>query len=390
MRLSQVDIIDSPDAPDMVRLVGTVEYRDRARSSEQIWFEVPRELAGELSRNGNPWLACLLPYAVTLREPLELSVPVDPLLYEGAIALMQVWDAWYPGERERVGLHCDLLDPGTPPAAGKVGAFFSGGVDSFHTLLRHEPMGGAILPIHIDDLITVWGLDVPLGNPGAFARVRANVEEVAAAVGKRSVTLATNLRESGWRDTNWGLVGQGPALAAIALALESRYRRVLLPSSLSYSSIRVWGTHPLVDPLLSTTRLDIRDDGAHDNRRGKIAVVAESDLAMQHLRVCWMDQSDRNCGKCEKCLRTLTAFELLGKRERCVTFPPDAWSVEALATLRYRNDLDRRYMSRLAEHAQAQGRDDIARAIARAVRRYDFRVSAVRWARRLRLRNGGR
>jgi hypothetical protein len=60
--------------------------------------------------------------------------------------------------------------------------------------------------------------------------------------------------------------------------------------------------------------------------------------------------------------------------------------VEALASLRYRNELDRRYMLRLGEHATAQGRSDIAKAIDHAVRRYDFRVSAVRWARRLGMR----
>lgn len=390
MRLSQVDIIDSPLAAGWARLSGKVEYQHRTRPAEQIWFDVPGSLGDMLSRNGNPWLACLLPYAVTLGEPLEIELPVDPLLYEGAMAMMQVWDAWYPGERERVELHCDLLEPGISPPSGRVGAFFSGGVDSFHTLLRHEPMGGAILPVHIDDLITVWGLDVPLGNPGAFAKVSENIDSVAVALGKSTVTMATNLRESGWQATNWGLMGQGPALAAFALVLEARYRRMLLPSSLSYSSIRVWGTHPLVDPLFSTTRLDVRDDGAHDNRRAKIAAIADSGLAMQHLRVCWMAQSDQNCGKCEKCLRTLTSFELLGKRDRCVTFPADAWSVETLAALRYRNDLDRRYMSRLGEHARTVGRDDIANAIERAVRRYDFRVKAVRWARRFGMRKGGR
>jgi hypothetical protein len=390
MRLKQVDIIESPISRGHARLVGVVEFGDHSRAPEQIWFDVPPHLSGELSRSGNPWLACLLPWAVTLGEPLELGLPVDPLLYEGALALMLVWEAWYPGEREMVPLHCDMLTPGTIDPAGRVGAFFSGGVDSFHTLLRHEPLGGAILPIHIDDLITVWGLDVPLGNPGAFARVQENIAAVAGAVGKGAVTMATNLRESGWNATNWGLMGQGPALASLAMVLEGRYRRVMLPSSLSYSSIRVWGTHPLVDPLLSTTRLDIRDDGAHDNRRAKIAAIADSELAMRHLRVCWMAQSDHNCGKCEKCLRTLTAFELMGKRDRCVTFPPDAWSLEALASLRYRNDLDRRYMSRLAEHAEAQGRADIAAAIGKAVKRYDFRVATVRWARRFGFRRGGR
>lgn len=390
MRLKQVDIIESPLSKGHARLVGTVHFADHARNPEDIWFDVPDGLSGALSRTGNPWLASLLPWAVTLGEPLELALPVDPLLYEGALALMQVWEAWYPGEREVIALHCDMLTPGAIDSGDRVGAFFSGGVDSFHTVLRHEPLGGAILPMHIDDLITVWGLDVPLGNPGAFARVRENSEHVAGALGKRAVIMATNLRESGWNATNWGLMGQGPALTSLALALEGRFRRVMLPSSLSYSSIRVWGTHPLVDPLLSTTRLDIRDDGAHDNRRAKIAAIADSELAMGHLRVCWMAQSDRNCGKCEKCLRTLTAFELMGKRDRCVTFPADAWSLEALATLRYRNELDRRYMSRLAEHAHAQGRQDIARAIGKAVTRYDFRVASVRWARRLGFRRGSR
>jgi hypothetical protein len=220
--------------------------------------------------------------------------------------------------------------------------------------------------------------------------VRDTVASVAGVLGKHSVTMATNLRESGWQATNWGALGQGPALAALALVLESRYRRVLLPSSMAYSASRVWGTHPLTDPLLSTTVMDLRDDGAHDTRRTKISTIADSALAMQHLRVCWMAQSDRNCGKCEKCLRTLTAFELAGKRDRCVTFPREAWSLEALTSLRYRNDLDRRYMSRLAEYATAQGRADIARSIGKAVRRYDFRVASVRWARRFGLRRGGR
>ena len=68
----------------------------------------------------------------------------------------------------------------------------------------------------------------------------------------------------------------------------------------------------------------------------------------------------------------------------------DVRVLDALASLRYRNDLDRRYMSRLAEHAKAQGREDIATAIGKAVKRYDFRVTSVRWARRFGLRRGGR
>jgi hypothetical protein len=83
-------------------------------------------------------------------------------------------------------------------------------------------------------------------------------------------------------------------------------------------------------------------------------------------------------------------FELMAKRDRCITFPGDAWSLDALAALRYRNDLDRRYMARLADLARMHGRLDIVRAIASATRRHDLRVAGVRWARRLGLRKDGR
>jgi hypothetical protein len=238
----------------------------------------------------------------------------------------------------------------------------------------------------IDDLLTVWGLDVPLARADAFDRVAAIAAEVAAKTGKTSVTIATNLRESSWNLTNWGRLGQGPALAALALAMERRFCRMVVPSSTRYSSDRAWGTHPLTDPLLSTSSLDFRNDGALGGRWEKAREIATSELAMSHLRVCWIEGDDRNCGRCEKCLRTLTLFELLGVRDRAVTFPPDSWSLERLADLRYRNDLDRRYQGRLAERAAAAARPEIGKAIRVAMRRYDRRLLFGKLARRLRLR----
>jgi hypothetical protein len=337
-------------------------------AEEVLWFDVEDHLAGGLSSGGNPWLALLLPFAVTIGEPLELPLPVDPARPEGALALMQIWARWYPATADRTGV------------------FFSGGLDSFHTLLRHRPGGEAIRRFPIDDLVTVWGLDVPLAHREAFARVAGRIGEVAAATGTTPVTLATNLRESGWNRTNWGLMGQGPALAALALALEGRYRRMLVPSSTRFGSDRAWGTHPLTDSLLSTGTLDLRDDGALSGRFEKAREVSESDLAMRHLRVCWAGGDDRNCGRCEKCLRTLTILELLGRRDRAVTFPAGAWSLEALAGLRYRNALDRRYQGRMAERADTLGRPEIARAIRRAMRRYEARRVLGSLARRFGVR----
>src|ERR1700744_5718174 len=94
MELVGVRVEESPSTRGRVRLVGEVAYDDRPGAPEQYWFDVPEELAGDLSLSGNPWLACLLPLAVVRREPLRLSRPCDPVLVANASRLMKIWCGW--------------------------------------------------------------------------------------------------------------------------------------------------------------------------------------------------------------------------------------------------------------------------------------------------------
>ncbi len=386
MKLAQVELGASPFGAERVRLSGELAYATPGRPVEQIWFDVEERFASGLSTTGNPWITALLPVAVTLGESLEISLPVDAKLREGVEALMGVWSGWFPGKYRPIRITCDVTPSSRPDQAARTATLFSAGVDSFYTLLRHEPGGSAHDKLVIDDLLTVWGFDIPLSNGDAFEALHRNIVTVAEAAHKTPVTIATNLRESGWSVANWGRIAQGPALAAVGLALERRYRRVLIPSSVGFHSRSPWGTHPLTDPLLSTSRTEIRDDGALARRVGKVEALLTSDLALQNLHVCWMGQSASNCGQCEKCLRTLTALELLRARDRATTFPQDTWSPKALATLRLRNPLDREAMQRTAELATQYGRGDVARAAAHAIRRYDLRSAAGRLARAIGLR----
>lgn len=385
MRLQEVSLDESPLGKGRIRLTGKYCFGTGGRERDQLWFDVPPHLADALSTSGNPWLACLLPMAVSLNEPLELCRPIDAGLHEGAVALMQTWSGCYPAASyRRVPIVADILPPSPPLPGGKTVQFFTGGIDSFFTLLRHAPDGGAIDRRHIDELLTIWGLDIPLDAPEAFTRVAARIASVAESAGLSSAVMATNLRESSWRVTHWGNIGQGPALAGMALALERRYRHALLPASVTYSVYLPYGTHPLFDPLLSTSGMRFEDDGAQWTRREKLAQIMSSDLAMTQLRVCWEGRSDANCGRCEKCLRTIAMLEMLGARERAVTFPPDAWSLRALGELRLRNDTACWSMADLARQAAAAGHPAIAAAARKAVSRYQRRRSIGRLLRRLR------
>jgi hypothetical protein len=388
MRLDGTSLLDSPGVQGWVRLQGTISLDD-TDSTEIIWFDVPRAHADALSRTANPFLPVLLPWAMTRGEPLHLTEPVDALLLERAHALMAVWSGWYPERLRPIAITCPA-DQGDQRPPGETGLLFSGGVDSFHSLLRHLPEGTAICRRRIHALLTIWGFDIPLDAVEAFQRLADRMQRLADDLGMAWIPIASNIRSSLWQETNWGLLGQGPALAAVGHALAGALDHLLIPASIGFGSPRHWGTHPLVDPLLGSSRLSVDDDGALESRMEKLACIVRSPLALGELRVCWMGGDDRNCGRCEKCLRTLTALELLGARDRAVSFPPEAWSLESLASLRYRNELDRRYMTRMAERARAAGRPEIARAIGHATRNYDLRVAGVRILRRFKLRRPGR
>jgi hypothetical protein len=84
-----------------------------------------------------------------------------------------------------------------------------------------------------------------------------------------------------------------------------------------------WGTHPGLDPLWSTETLEFVHDSALRGRLPKIALVATNPVARRTLRVCWHNPDDAyNCGRCEKCLRTMAGLVLHEALDQVETLPP--------------------------------------------------------------------
>ena len=92
---------------------------------------------------------------------------------------------------------CDRGGRGCPreyPTASKTLSFFSGGVDAFFTALYHSETPDPHHQIPIDDLVNVWGFDIPISNTEAFRKIEEPFREAAALPGKEFVSVATNLR----------------------------------------------------------------------------------------------------------------------------------------------------------------------------------------------------
>jgi hypothetical protein len=361
-----VENIDISINGDRARLRADVRYGSGA--AEEYWYDIPRVFEDALARNGNPWLAALLPLAATLGEPLRIGKPVDAVLETNARQLLRIWKSWYPKLSE-ISIEADGQAPASEHAPTRTGAFFSSGVDSFFTLLRDRPTAAPAERREIDDLITVWGFDIALDNPAAFGRLRERHASLAESIGKGFIDVTTNIRETRWKEAAWSQLSHGPALASVALALGNRFGAVYIAGSGGHRRLRPWGSHSVTDPLFSTRDTTVINDGVAYLRTDKLEFIAQSQLALDNLRVCWESWSDTNCGTCSKCLRTMLALDLFGVLAGCPTLPHPSDLLERIAKLDLSYFVTLGELEDLRKVAKARQRQDVVHAIDTAIRK---------------------
>ena len=131
-----------------------VTYDDQPGEPQTYWFEFPASYRDQISTSGNPWLVALAPLAVTLGEPLRIQSAVDAELFGNVEELMHVWASWYP-HLKPVPVYPDEVSEIEPGSTRCTAAFFSGGVDSFFTVLRHDDPAHLQVRRPVDDLLTV-------------------------------------------------------------------------------------------------------------------------------------------------------------------------------------------------------------------------------------------
>ena len=359
----------SGDDSGTLRLHGSIESAERTRN---IWFDLPDDADTGPLPSGNSWLSLLLPYAMQTGERVDLELPVDPLLLENARQLAVTWHSWYP-ELKPPEIHARTRS--AKATAGRIAQFFSGGVDSWFTLLRHTESTPRFPQVgEVDDLITVWGFDIPIGRSDEFRQLANSAREIAERFGKRHVVASTNLRdqmEGAWRAAwgpRWGSLSHVAALATVALFLERRYAQIKIGST-GLGTLPPWGSHPMTDALFSTSATSFHHDHALYNRAEKMERIAESDYAVSKLKVCFVDGTFRNCSRCSKCHRTLLSFDVLGVLDKATSFDVEIYRENRHRHILIWSDVDHALARANRELAVRHGRADVAALIDQSIAR---------------------
>lgn len=306
---------------------------------------------------GDVWLPVALLVAMSRGSDLRLHDPVSRRLLRSVDVIQDILSTWHPG-LQRVGVIAPASRRPGSRRAGRVMQTFTGGVDSYFSLITSP---------EVTDLVYLH--DRVHDIPEVRTRMRAHLAGAAAAAGRELHQVEHHVRHLLDRYAEWGTQSHGAVIVACAAALTREPSTLRIPASNSYRELHPHGTHPLLDPLWSGDRLTVVHHGATHSRLGKVARIADDPGALAHLRVCWRTQSTINCGECEKCLRTMTALELVGRLGDSSTFPRRL-DVPALAAAVLGSPGQAQSARELRDLAQARGRDDIAHAFEEQLDRY--------------------
>jgi hypothetical protein len=375
VRLVRIDDLRTETDEGGAWVAARVTWEDSDRSPMDIFFATDERFASNLSCDPHAFLVACVPPALRHGESrIAIDEDICPELHDGlqtATAILQR----AAGRNAELRIEARSTDrlPSGPPRV-RAGAFLSGGVDSLANLRLNRLTYPADHPRAFRDCLLVQGFDIGLRDEsGAFERAVTSLSAVAQDAGVTVIPVKTNVRLLDRESAFWMRESHGAALASVAHTLTDRLHSVSIASTLDVSGLaQPWGSHPLLDPCYGSAALRIYHDGIRYTRLDKLRLVAGWDAALQNLRVCTRKGSPGllNCGRCEKCTRTMLGLLAIGHLGRCRAFEEDDVPKSALRRISITSGYHLLSYRELIQPLAEIGRRDLARGIEERTLRY--------------------
>jgi hypothetical protein len=367
-----------------LRARATVEWEGAGRPAREIFFETESDLEEDFSAAPEAFAtACVLPAMRHGEERLLVEGFLCPRLAEGLEIAAALVQSWYGPPRRAVrieasrGFHAPVVREPSRAALA-----LTGGIDSLHLLRRNRLDFSLNHAESFRDALVVCGLLSPGAAVSARSRdgdrrTRLALSAVAFDAGITLVPVTTNLRDLetdvAFLEDEW----IGAALASSAHLFAKRWSSFSLASGRDAERLLPRGTHPLLDPLFGSAALEIRHVGIRFGRLERVGEIASWDAGVENIVVCLQRPEPPllNCGRCEKCVRTMTELLAIGALGRAVSFPSSDVTPQMIRGLRL-SALVEDYWKDVLPLLAERGRGDLGSEIRAKLRR-------ARWKGRL-------
>ena len=287
-------------------------------SDKEIWWDIKgaNEILPPPLDLHDMAATCFIFHAMNKGEDLYIAGPVSRSLLENLEDLVASWVNYCPHlyKSIRIFSNEEVSDKSrTAPAHAKHQAIaaFSGGLDATFTAWRHHNgrVGRKTRKILTGALIQ--GFDIPLEKMEAFEISVASATNTLQSIGLPLATVQTN-----WRSqvcVNWEMEF-GSGVATCLMNWQGSVDTALIGSDMDYRRlVYPWGGSPMTYGQFSNDGFKVEYDGGEFARSEKAEGISGWATGLSNLRVCWAGPiTGKNCGVCEKCIRTKMNFLAVG------------------------------------------------------------------------------
>jgi hypothetical protein len=359
--------LDKKITDGLARVSALVTWEDCDAPEREIYIETPADFADALEPLPDAFLVGTLIPAMHFGERrIFMDGAACPRLKEGLNTVMGLMQLWSQGKMKPLLLEVGTLcEPRFDGRSRRTGMFLSGGIDSLAALRLNRLHYDANHPGAVQDCLLVHGFDI--GGVMArgmkhhvFERAREHMAPVARDAGVTLIPVYTNIRHLCDNRDLWLNRFFGAVLGAVAQAFAPRLKRVDIAASYDLPNLVPCGSHPMLDPEYSSFDVQVRHRDAELSRLAKLRLIADWDVALQNLRVCLANVPDRlNCGRCEKCVRTMTGLLAIGALHKTRAFVDKAVTPELFEPFRINIRHREPFYEELLEPLKTIGRFDL-------------------------------
>lgn len=286
-------------------------------SNENMYIEYPNSVEDiPLGIAIIPVLSNILPIVWFSNSELILE-ELDKTFYNAIDKIKQGYAIMHPNAELGGKIIVKNIIDYSYESSNKCATFFSGGVDSLATLIKiieEKPT-----------LVTLWGSDISLEDEVGWENVKSEVIKFGEERGLENLIIKSNFRmfisegeltkeycnvmkdnDNWWHGAQHGigLIGH-----IAPYAYKNKLGTIYIPASLSISTSNYsCASHPLIDNEFKFATCNTVHHGFEYTRQNKVEIISEY---IKHkkdkifIRVCWQSDGGKNCGKCEKCSRTI-------------------------------------------------------------------------------------
>ena len=321
-----------------VYLLSLIQDEVRQRELE-VWYSVDEKYGEYLcSDYADCFLLLVLQLAMNTGQDIRVKSPVSSRLLFNLENTVQPLLAKTSPKFKHIRIEAT---PATQPhyhAAG-VGCCCSLGIDSFASFLKQmaeeTPDSYHVTHLTLFNSGQLGYRDVK-GTERSFRETVMNLRSFAEEVGLPIVAVNSNLNEL-YHDGGLTIV-QSVVFRTIscAMALQKLFGKYTFASSYPIDKFVMCyedcsHMESAFVPLLSTENTEVVLSQPTMTRVDKTAYVSRHPITYRYLDVCWAGQmtygdanfskfyeekKNTNCGRCDKCLRTILALDLLGELQK--------------------------------------------------------------------------